>query len=145
MHSSIRTITESTLLQPSDCAMCSDAPKKPWDRIDQVPYCMDCIENLMLGTAVPIKAQIEKYRCDICYRMGSVDFQTIPLHKNFGLIMHLCSVHLYDLLSRNLSEINFKYLRAQLKNFSVNVQEIFFLHGAFYDQDGRAIQPVQAV
>jgi hypothetical protein len=71
-----------------------------------------------------------------------VPFTTVPLHAESAVVMDLCGEHLRGLIGRRLSLQAFQHLRRQLATLGLHTAEIFLLHDAFYDLDGRAKQPV---
>jgi hypothetical protein len=55
--------------------------------------------------------------------------------------MDVCSEHLRALVGRRLGPHAFEQMRRQLFGLGLEVTNIFLLHEAFYDEQGRAIQP----
>jgi hypothetical protein len=53
----------------------------------------------------------------------------------------LCPEHLRGLLGRRLSAPAFGQLRRRLQQLGLDVERIFLLHDAFYDPQGKALQP----
>ena len=55
----------------------------------------------------------------------------------------LCGGHCEALLGRRLERGAFHRLERLLRAAGVGVKEIFLLHEAFYDRQGRPLQPIQ--
>jgi hypothetical protein len=55
--------------------------------------------------------------------------------------MDLCPEHLRSLLARRLGPYAFNQIRRQLQAAGFDVEDLFLLHGAFYDAQGRALHP----
>jgi hypothetical protein len=70
-----------------------------------------------------------------------VCFHTFPLHATTPLAIDLCAEHLRALLGRRLVPFAFNQLRRQIHALGLEVDDLFLLHGAFYDNQGRALQP----
>jgi hypothetical protein len=122
------------------CCRCAE-PDRRWDRIAGKAYCPNCEEALALGEADPLIERTEKNRCSICNQVGTVRYLTFPLQKDTPVELHLCPEHLRNLLGRGLASHAFHQLRRQLQTVGLKVEEIFLLHEAFYDAQGRALQP----
>lgn len=131
-----------SLLEPSaaSCCRCA-AGARPWDRIAEQAYCPNCQEELVLGEAAPLVARAERRRCVVCGRIGTVRFATFPLHAQSPVEMDVCGEHLRGLLGRRLGPFAFHQLRRQLRNVRLQTEDIFLLHGAFYDGEGKALRP----
>ena len=126
--------------QNQPCCRCRRAERK-WDRIVGKAYCPNCQEMLAVGEGEPLIERTEKRRCSICNRLGTVCFQTFPLQAERPIAIDLCSEHLRSLLGRRLGPYAFHQLRRQLRQVGVTVDSVFLLHGAFYDNHGRALHP----
>jgi hypothetical protein len=122
------------------CCRCHSS-KRNWDRIAGKPYCPECQEQLVLGVAAPLTEPTEKKACAACGRLGSVCFLTFPLQSNTPVEMDLCPEHLRALLGRRLGPYAFHQLRRRLHLLGLGCELIFLLHDAFYDEQGRALQP----
>jgi hypothetical protein len=114
----------------------------PWDQIAGQSICPDCQELLVLGEGEPLIERLVSHRCAICRATGTVPYVTWPLHKREALAIDLCPAHFRALLGRRLHHIGFRALARQLQGVGTTVQQIFLLHEAFYDEDGRPLQPV---
>jgi hypothetical protein len=57
------------------------------------------------------------------------------------LEIELCPEHLRALVGRCLEPHSFQQLRRRLHALGVGVEDIFLLHGAFYDTHGHASMP----
>jgi hypothetical protein len=55
--------------------------------------------------------------------------------------MELCPRHLRGLLGRCLEPTAFNQLRRQLRTLGLHVEDIFLLHGTFYDAQGNPYLP----
>jgi hypothetical protein len=122
------------------CCRCSGLARG-WDRIADKAYCPDCQEGVVIGEAAPIVERTERKRCTICSAEGTVRFLTFPLNSLQSVEMDLCPEHLRALLGRRLGTHAFAQLRRQLAHLGLNVNDIFLLHDAFYDPQGRPLQP----
>jgi hypothetical protein len=122
------------------CCRCGQADRY-WDRIAGKPFCPNCQEALVLGEAPPLIERTEKNHCAVCTQFGTVRYWTLPLHAETGVEMDLCAEHLRCLLGRRLGPHAFQQLRRQLEQMDVGVEDVFLLHGAFYDRFGRALRP----
>jgi hypothetical protein len=122
------------------CCRCAGVARG-WDRITEKAYCPDCQEAIVSGQAEPIIERTQKQRCTICSSEGTVRFCTFPLNALQAVEMDLCPEHLRGLLSRRLGTHAFAQLRRQLAQLGLSVNDIFLLHDAFYDPQGRALQP----
>lgn len=112
-----------------------------WDRIAAKAYCPDCQESLILGLSRPLAERAEKKCCATCGRMGTVCFVTFPLQSATALEIDLCPEHLRGLLGRRLGPSAYHQMCRQLRVLGVPAEEVFLLHSAFYDGNGRALQP----
>jgi len=127
----------------AECSRCAAAGER-WDRIAGKTYCPNCQELLALGEAPPLIERTTKHRCAACQHVGTVSFLTFPLQQNRGIEIDLCPEHLRSLLGRRLGPSAFHQLRRQLSALGLETEELFLLHGAFYDGNGRALQPALA-
>lgn len=123
------------------CSRCSQGGQR-WDRIAGHPFCPQCQESLALGESEPLVLSTIKKHCAVCDHLGSVCFHTFPLQKPTPVEMDLCAEHLRCLLGRRLGPHAYHQLRRQLDVLGVDILEIFLLHEAFYDLNGKARQPV---
>lgn len=137
---SLRIVPNQRLRAVLPCCRCASAERN-WDRIAAKAYCPECQEALVMGLADALVERTEKNHCAICSRLGTVRFLTFPLQIPTAVEMDLCPEHLRALLGRRLSTVAFGQLRRRLKQFGLNVERIFLLHEAFYDEHGRALQP----
>jgi hypothetical protein len=122
------------------CCRCGKA-ERPWDRIALRAYCPSCQELLALGETTPLVEPTQKNRCAVCNRLGTVVYGTFPLQSHTPVMIDLCPEHLRGLLGRRLGTHGFAQLRRKLLNLGIGVDDIFLLHSAFYDDQGRALQP----
>jgi hypothetical protein len=137
----ISPITMSTFLPCSRC----QATGCHWDKIAGTPICPDCQESLAQGCGEPLIAKTEKKPCNICGRIGILRVHTFPLVPRTRIEMELCAEHFRSLISRRLNPRAYQSLRGQLTALGVEVEQVFLLHGAFYDNYGRALQPAREV
>lgn len=129
----------STPLVP--CYRCQ-ATGCPWDRISGKAICPDCQEQLILGEGPPLVERVEKRSCSICSRSGTLRYQTYPLRGSNAVEIDLCGNHVQALLGRRLDKGALQQLIRQLQAIGLKSQQLFLLHEAFYDEKGRALQPV---
>jgi hypothetical protein len=124
------------------CSRCS-ADQQPWDRIAGTAYCPGCEEAIVHGDSPPLVARTEPNPCAACERVGTVRYETFPLHGAGAVAIDLCAEHLRALLARRLGPHAYHQLRRQLQALGVAVEDVFLLHAAFYDRNGRALQPAE--
>jgi hypothetical protein len=122
------------------CSRCAST-ERSWDRIAGKVYCPECQEALVMGLADPLVERTEKHPCSACGRIGTVRFLTFPLQGPTPVEMDLCPEHVRALLGRRLTVAAFGQLRRRLQRLGLSVELIFLLHDAFYDEQGRALQP----
>lgn len=129
-------------VQHSDsCCRCAQAGER-WDRIAAKSYCPQCQEQLAAGEMEPLIEPTEARQCAVCGHRGTVCFQTFPLEAELPIEMDLCPRHLRDVLSRRLGPFGYHQLFRQLQAVGFHASEVFLLHDAFYDRQGRALKPV---
>jgi hypothetical protein len=126
------------------CSRCS-AAHQPWDRIAGTAYCPGCQEAIVLGETPPLIARTERKPCAACERVGTVSYLTFPLNGPGVVAVDLCAEHMRSLLGRRLGPHAYQQLRRQLQTLAVAVEDVFLLHAAFYDTNGRALQPAEEV
>jgi hypothetical protein len=97
---------------------------------------------LALGEAPPLMEQAEMKRCLVCQHLGTVRYLTYPLQANEAIEFDLCPRHFEALLSRRLERYALLQLSRQLQLLGLSAKQVFLLHEAFYDENGRALQPV---
>jgi hypothetical protein len=56
--------------------------------------------------------------------------------------MDLCPRHIHALLARRLDRASYFQLARQLQILGVAARQVFLLHEAFYDEQGRSLQPI---
>lgn len=122
------------------CCRC-ETPAQSWDRIAGKAYCPSCEEAIITGESAPLIERTDKRHCAICHTVGTVRYLTFPLNATQAVEIELCPEHLRGLLGRRLGSHAFAQLRRQLYLLNLNVADIFLLHEAFYDCQGRALQP----
>lgn len=130
-----------SLVPRKACSRC-DRPGHRWDRIAGQAFCPHCQEALAQGEAEPLVERTVRQSCAICDHDGTLCYHTFPIQADAPIEMHLCAEHLRGLLRRHLGPQAFRQLRRQLNHLDIDVCEIFLLHDAFYDRNGRALQPV---
>jgi hypothetical protein len=106
------------------------------------PICPDCQESLAHGDGPPLVEPVEPRPCAVCRRKGALRYLTYPLHTAEPLEMDLCGAHFQALLARRLDGAAYHGLVRQLRALGVRPQQVFLLHEAFYDGQGRPLQPV---
>lgn len=122
------------------CCRCA-AGHRHWDRIAGKAYCPNCEEALVVGETAPLIERTEPRRCVVCGRRGTLRFLTFPLSAPAPVEMDMCGEHLRGLLGRRLGPFAFHQLRHMLRNVHLRPDDIFLLHSAFYDHQGRALRP----
>jgi hypothetical protein len=122
------------------CSRCAQS-QQPWDRIAGKAYCPDCLEALVLGEGDPLVERAGKKCCAICGQAGTLCYLTFPLRAPRPVEMDLCAEHLRSLIGRRLKPAAFRQLSRLLSALGLTSEEIFLLHDAFYDRQGRALQP----
>jgi hypothetical protein len=137
---SLRKICRDDLTRLAECSLCQ-APSQRWDRIAGRAYCPGCEESLARGEGAPLIVRTEANSCAACEHAATVRFLTFPLNAALALEFDLCPEHLRGLLGRHLGPSAFRQLRQRLHGLGLTVEEIFLLHNAFYDANGRALQP----
>lgn len=134
----IATLDRTALL--AACCRCA-AGQRTWDRIANKPYCPSCEESLAVGEAEPLVERTETRRCVVCGKVGTLCYLTFPLNAREPLEMDICGEHLRGLLGRRLGPFAFHQMRRMLRMLKLETEDVFLLHGAFYDREGRAIRP----
>ncbi|HVS38749.1 MAG TPA: hypothetical protein VMS17_24545 [Gemmataceae bacterium] len=127
---------------PALCSRCG-ADGCPWDRLADQPMCPDCQEALALGEGPMLRQRGERRACAVCGRSGTLRYLTYPLHSAEPVEMDLCGAHCEALLARRLERSAFRRLELLLQAAGVEAKEIFLLHEAFYDRQGRPLQPIR--
>ncbi len=137
----LRTPSEDGEAARADCGRCR-ATGCPWDRIGGVPVCPDCQELLVRGEGEPLALRVEPRPCAACGSTGTVAFTTVPLRAK-PVVIDLCPAHLRALLGRGLDRAAYLELTRRLDTAGLAPGRVFLLHEAFYDRQGRALQPVR--
>lgn len=137
---SVRLTPADSVFPKIPCCRCADN-HRTWDRISGKTYCPNCLESLAQGEGSPIVERCDRRRCGVCHHLGTVKYLTFPLHSRRPIEIDLCAEHLRALVGRRLGPHAFEQLRRQLDVLGVDVSEVFLLHDAFYDDQGRALQP----
>jgi hypothetical protein len=136
----LRTLTADEEAAPTVCGRCR-AAGCPWDRIGGTSVCPDCQEMLVRGEGEPLCIHAEPRCCAACRSVGTLPFVTVPLRAR-AVAIDLCPTHLRALLGRSLERAAFLELARQLHAVKLVPGRIFLLHEAFYDRQGKALQPV---
>lgn len=136
----LRLLTAEPVATEQLCCRCR-APGLTWDRIAGRPYCPDCEEALVQGDAEPLVERCEPTPCGVCAATGTLSYLTFPLQSRTPVEIQLCGRHLRDLLARRLAPTAYHHIRRQLAAFRIDVGRVFLLHDAFYDAEGRSLQP----
>ena len=140
MMESLRLAPANSNFPKIPCCRCSDHARY-WDRIAGKTYCPSCLEALAVGEGDPLIAKTERRRCTVCHHLGTVRYVTFPLHSRRPIEIELCAEHVRAIVGRRLGPHAFEQLRRQLDKLGFDASDIFLLHEAFYDADGRALQP----
>jgi hypothetical protein len=137
---SLRIVPRDSIALNLPCCRCRRG-ERCWDRIAGRAYCPNCQEMLAVGEGPPLIEHTEKHRCAVCNRVGTVCFHSFPYQAVRAVAIDLCPEHLRCLIGRRLGPYAFNQLRRQLHRAGVAVDELFLLHGAFYDNQGKALHP----
>jgi hypothetical protein len=137
----LRLLTGTTDAVPVPCCRCQ-ATGCPWDQINGKAICPDCQEALALGEGPPLVERLEPRPCAVCRQAGSIRYLTVPLHTQRPLEIDLCPDHFRALLKRRLDARSLAQLAHKLEGLGVTRRQVFLLHESFYDESGRALQPV---
>jgi hypothetical protein len=140
MMDNIHLAPADSIFPKIPCCRCGDQSRF-WDRIAGKTYCPNCLESLAMGEGDPLVARTARRRCAVCHHLGTVRYVTFPLHSRRPVEMELCPEHVRALVARRLGPYAFEQLRRQLSRLGLEVAEVFLLHEAFYDAQGRALQP----
>ncbi len=140
----LRLVSGKGVLPVEPCVRCHSTGC-PWDRIAGKPICPDCQEALALGEAPALIERAEPIRCAVCNHLGTIRYLTHPLQSNEAIEFDLCPRHFGALLSRRLERHALLQLSRQLQALGLSATQVFLLHEAFYDESGRALQPVPEV
>jgi hypothetical protein len=140
MMECIRLASADSIFPKIPCARCSDQSRY-WDRIAGKTYCPNCLEALAMGEGEPLVLKVERRRCAVCHHQGTVRYVTFPLHSRRPVEIELCAEHVRAIVARRLGPHAFEQLRRQLEALGLEAAQIFLLHEAFYDDQGRALQP----
>lgn len=132
-------------VHPQPCCRCGDSTMR-WDQLARKTYCPNCLEELAAGNAdPPLSEPTQKGVCAACNHVGTISFLTWPLNRDDPVEFDLCNEHVQAVAGRRLRPYPFELLKNQLIELGLDVSQIFLLHGAFYNQDGAALQPVLPV
>lgn len=137
---SLRLASAESVFPKLACCRCHDQTRA-WDRIAGKTYCPQCLELLALGEAAPLVERSDRRRCAVCHHLGTLRYLTFPLRSRRPIEIDLCAEHLRSLVGRRLGPHAFEQLRRQLRALGLDAAEVFLLHDAFYDDNGRALQP----
>ena len=137
----LRLVTGEDLSLLAPCCRCG-AAGCPWDRIAGKAICPDCQEGLVVGDGPPLIERVEGHKCAVCEEKGTLRYLTHPLQAEKPIELDLCGHHLRSLLSRRLDRLALRHLSGMLRKIGVTPKQVFLLHEAFYDEKGRALQPV---
>ena len=140
MMDSLRLSSADSIFPKIPCCRCADHARF-WDRIAGKTYCPNCLEALAQGEGDPLVARTDRKRCAVCHHLGTVRYVTFPLHSRRPVEIELCPEHVRALVARRLGPHAFEQLRRQLGVLGLEAAEVFLLHEAFYDGQGRALQP----
>ncbi len=137
----VRLAPAESVFPKLPCCRCADRARF-WDRIGGKTYCPGCLEAVITGEAIAIRERADRRRCAICHHPVTLRYLTFPLQSRRPVEFDLCGEHLRALAARRLGPHAFTQLRRQLTRIGLDVAMIFLLHDAFYDDHGRALQPV---
>jgi hypothetical protein len=134
-------ITDSGQSPHAPCSRCQ-ATGCPWDQLAGKAICPDCQELLAQGEGEPLIERAQKRPCAVCGQIGTISFVTFPLHAPTALGIDLCPRHIHALLARRLDRGSYFQLARQMQNLGLASRQVFLLHEAFYDEQGRSLQPL---
>ena len=137
----VRVIENADHNPLTPCGRCA-AGGCPWDRIGTTPVCPDCQERLALGEAEAVVERTERRPCAVCGHVGVLRYLTYPLRSPNPVEIDLCAEHFHALLRRRLDRHAYRQLARQLQTLDLTPHQVFLLHEAFYDANGRPLQPV---
>ena len=137
----VRRAPAESVFPKLPCCRCHD-PARHWDRVAGKTFCPGCLESVIAGQAAPIVERADRRRCAICHHAVTLRYLTFPLQSRRPVELDLCGEHLRALLARRLGPHGFNQLRRQFSRLGLEAGMIFLLHDAFYDEQGRALQPV---
>jgi hypothetical protein len=139
---SIRLLPEDKKA-PKPCSRC-DNNGHYWDRIAGRVYCHNCLEDIAAGMTHHIAEPSEPRKCaaktSTC-SFGTLRFFTYLLGTQTPIEIDLCGKHLRELISRDMVYAH-HVLRTELAKFQIDIEQIFLLHGAFYDARKGPLLPV---
>jgi hypothetical protein len=138
---SVRLIENAEHSPLTPCSRC-EAAGCPWDRVAGKPLCPDCQERLALGEADALVERVERRPCAVCARVGVLRYLTYPLRSSHPVEIDLCAEHFHAMLRRRLDRHGYRQLMRQLQTLDLTPHQVFLLHEAFYDENGRPLQPV---
>jgi hypothetical protein len=138
---SLRMVPGEKYSAAAPCCRCGTTGQR-WDRLAGKPFCPDCQEDLARGEGPPLIERTEPGRCCVCDHGGTIRYLTLPQQTPALLEMDLCPEHFRALLGRRLGPFAFHQVGRQLQALHLTVEQVFLLHDAFYDRQGRALQPV---
>jgi hypothetical protein len=137
----VRLVEGEKLGPLAACSRCQ-AVGCPWDRIAGRPICPDCQNLLVRGEGPAVVEAPRRSPCAVCRKGLTLSYITFPLNTVTPLELDLCPDHIHALLGRRLEREALGMLARHLATFNVTLQQIFLMHEAFYDAQGRPLQPV---
>jgi hypothetical protein len=137
----VRRAPTESVFPKLPCCRCGDEARW-WDRVGGKTFCPGCLEAIVNGSGEPVIERADRRRCAICHHGVTLRYLTFPLQSRRPLELDLCGDHLRALIARRLGPHAFAQLRRQLHGLGLDADMIFLLHEAFYDDQGRALQPV---
>ncbi len=137
----MRLAPKESVFPKLPCCRCGDVARY-WDRVGGKTYCPGCLEAIVSGEGDPILERADRRRCAICHYAATLRYLTFPLQSRRPIELDLCGEHLRAMVARRLGPHAVAQLRRQLQALGLDVSLIFLLHEAFYDAQGRALQPV---
>jgi hypothetical protein len=137
----LRLLTGRKGWPQAPCSRCQ-ATGLSWDQSGGKPICPDCQEVLALGEGPPLVERTESRPCVVCGHLGAISYLTLPLHTETPLEIDFCARHFRALLHRRLDCFALERLAEKLAALGMARRQIFLLHETFYDEEGRALQPV---
>ena len=137
---SLRLVCIDEVCSSTPCCRCGTTEGR-WDQIAGKSYCPRCEEALVVGDAPPLVERTEKKPCSVCNHQGTLRFLSFPVRATHPVEIDLCPEHFRALLARRLGPFAYQHICRRLDGVGLGPDQIFLLHDAFYDPQGRALQP----
>jgi hypothetical protein len=140
----LRVLAGTKMPGMAECSRCATGHRH-WDRVGGKPICPNCQEAMIQGEAAPLIERAEPRRCVVCGKIGTIRFLTYPINAAQPIELDICGEHLQALVGRRLGPFAYHQLRRQLRNVQLHPEDVFLLHSAFYNLEGKALRPAVEV